>query len=81
MQYGQRAERRPRPRKRRPDDGRMTVMEILARNVREVVLALVGCLCAFGPVWFGLAGEGVWPFVAVYGGFLLGGVVMEVVMR
>lgn len=66
-------ERRPRPRKRRSDDGLgNAVKEILARNVPSITVGIVGCLCVYLPIANGVAGQDFWPFVVAYGGCLVG---------
>ena len=66
-------ERRPRPRKRRSDDGAgNTVKEILARNIPSIVMGIVGCFCVFLPIACGMAGLDYWPLVIAYGGCLVG---------
>lgn len=65
-------ERRPRPRKRRSDDSRETVKQILARHMPAITVAVVGCLCVYLPISFGIAGQDFWPIVIAYGGCLLG---------
>lgn len=66
-------ERRPRPRKRRSDDGLgKAVTEILARNIPSIVMCLTGCLCVALPIAFKVAGMDWWPLVIAYGGCLVG---------
>ena len=37
-----------------------------------ITVAVVGCLCVYLPISFGIAGQDFWPIVIAYGGCLLG---------
>lgn len=72
-QQVQQVERRPRPRKRRSDDGLgKAVKRILARNASAICVCLTGCACVAIPIAFGVAGVDYWPLVVAYGGCLVG---------